>query len=135
MSLKMSLSSLLSKAESMLPSGNPLMNDTGLVAGSLAGGTIIGGTAVALSRRKKHAKHRSTHRRKRTPHHHRRHVRLQHHRRRHVTHHKVRKKHGTHARRTHRSGKHGRLHYTRKGQPYIILSNGRARFVKGHRRK
>lgn len=29
----------------------------------------------------------------------------------------------------------GKIYYTKKGQPYKILANGRARFVKGKRRK
>lgn len=34
------------------------------------------------------------------------------------------------------SKRRGKIHYARKtGQPYIILSNGRAKFIKGKRRK
>lgn len=43
-------------------------------------------------------------------------------------------------RKKHKSSKHtkkkvGKVYYTRKGQPYKILSNGRARFIKGRRKK
>jgi len=33
------------------------------------------------------------------------------------------------------SRRSGKIKYTKKGQPYIILKNGRARFIKGKRRK
>ena len=40
-------------------------------------------------------------------------------------------------RKKHKSSKKkvGKTYYTRKGQPYKILSNGRARFVKGRKKK
>ena len=34
-----------------------------------------------------------------------------------------------------KSGRRTGLHYTKKGQPYIILKSGKARFVKGKRRR
>jgi len=89
-------------------------NSTAIIAGTagLAGGAVLGATAVALSRRKKTKKvKRKSTRKTRTVKSKKRSKRTRNSRKRRYTSHK-------------------RIHKTKNGQPYIILANGRARFIK-----
>lgn len=92
---------------------NPVTSSVGVAGGVLAAGTII---QIARKRRKKPSKRKkkvTRSRKKKRP-----------------TRRKVSKKRG----RVHKhKGKHRgtkRIHMTKKGQPYIILASGKARFIK-----
>lgn len=77
-------------------------------AGSAAVGAVLGAGAVALTRRKKtkrRKKSKSSHSRRRS-----------------------RKSH-VHKKRKGKYTSHKRIHYTKTGQPYIILRSGKARFI------
>lgn len=52
-----------------------------------------------------------------------------------VAYQKRKKKKKRHSSKHSRGGLGKRKHYTKNGQPYIILKSGKARFVKGKRRK
>lgn len=89
-------------------------NSTAIIAGAagLAGGAVLGASVVAVSRRKKTKKvKRKSSRKNRTTKSKKRSKRIRHSRKRRYT-----------------SSK--RIHRTKNGQPYIILSSGKARFIK-----
>ena len=48
---------------------------------------------------------------------------------------KLKRKSKKHSKRKHSSRRKGKVKYTKNGQPYIILASGKARFIKGKRRK
>ena len=93
---------------------NPITSSVSVAGGVLAGGTII---QIARKRRKKASvsKKKKSRSRKKKP----------------TTRRKVSKKRGG---RVHKhKGKHRgtkQIHMTKKGQPYIILASGKARFIK-----
>lgn len=95
---------------------NPVTSTATLAGGALLGGTIV---QVAKSRRKKpsktKAKRKTTTAKKRT----------------------TKKKSGktTKARRWYGKTRGKNIKFTSKGQPYVILRNGRARFIKMSRAK
>jgi len=80
--------------------------------GAAAAGAVLAGGAVALSNRKKTKRRKSSSarggRKRSCAHHHKR---------------KGKRRKGKH-------GSHRRIHRTKNGQPYVILPNGRARFIK-----
>jgi len=89
------------------------------VAGAAVLGTAIAGTASRRKKRSKRSYKQDRARRSKQPWE----VAYQKRKRK-----KARKKKKNHSRR-------GRLHYTKNGQPYIILKSGKARFVKGRRKR
>jgi len=95
-------------------------SNTGVAIGSALTGAILGAGVTSLIKRKKSKSRRS---RRSHPRHEKKH---QHYGRHEVANRKRKKK--SHSRRK------GGIHYTKKGQPYIILSSGKARFVKKKRR-
>lgn len=86
-----------------------LKSNIGLI-GAGVGGAALGagvvGAAVAVRRKKRRKSVKATHRRKKSRSHRRARVK--------------------HTKRT----SHKRIHYTKTGQPYIILRSGKARFIK-----
>jgi len=73
------------------------------VAGGVAGGALL---ASAVKKKRKKAKRKSVRKR--------------------ANKHRYKKRRTKHTKRT----SHKRIHYTRKGQPYVILRSGKARFIK-----
>jgi len=89
------------------------------VTAGLAGAAVAGGTAVALFRRRGKKKRKNRHPRRGTRRRSNKSVR----RRRRRTPYTAGKRRDTSTK---------RIRYTKRGQPYIILRNGRARFIKSH---
>jgi 3-hydroxyacyl-CoA dehydrogenase len=103
----------MSNATTFLKSNIGLIG-AGVGGAAIGAGLAVGATALARKKRRKKAK-RKTPQRNRT---------------------RVKKKHRVRHRKTPRTaGKrkdtsHKRIRHTKNGQPYIILANGRARFIK-----
>jgi len=101
-------------------------NTSALVGGALVGGAVVGASALIYSKTKKKAKARTTKGRRRD----RKFISKQKHER---AYQKSRRKKGKKTTgkkyKTKSKSKKG-IHYTKNGQPYKILSNGRARFIK-----
>ena len=107
-------------------------------AGAAIGGAVVGGVATGLivsaSKRKRKSKNRSSRKRGR---------RIKHTKRGWAQDRKRRSKQKWEIAYQRRKRKHkkrskrsGRIYYARKtGQPYIILASGKAKFIKGKRRK
>jgi hypothetical protein len=113
-------------------------NPVGTAVGAAIGGAVIGGavTGLVVSASKKRSKSRS--RRKRTG---RSRDRLFKSKQKHERRYKRKRKYKVYGKRGYISPKksskrRGKIHYAKKtGQPYIILASGKAKFIKGKRRK
>lgn len=101
------------------------------VGGAVAGGAIVG-TAVALAPRSKTSSRKKSSRSKRRITHTKRGWKQDRARRSkqkwEVAYQKRKKKRKSSKK--HHAKRHGRVRYTKKGQPYVILRSGKARFIK-----
>jgi hypothetical protein len=113
--------------------GSPIGAATGgAIIGSVATGAVVStltanGVKASSSTRKKKKKSRKN---KRHPRHQRIH---QHYGYKEVKSRRGRK-HRKHRKKSHSSRRRKGVHYTKNGQPYVLLRNGKARFIKGRRR-
>ena len=115
----MSLESLSSNAIISHIQNNPLAVGLGVGAVALGTGAVIG--AVAIKSRTKKRKTNKRHSKKKHPRHQKYHQ-----------HYGVKE---TKIRRKKKVSRRKGIHYTKKGQPYIILKSGKARFVKKTKRR
>jgi hypothetical protein len=117
-----------------IASANPI----GTAVGSAIGGAVVGGTVVGLvvSSSKKRSKSRGKRKGSR-----RSRDRLFKSKQKHERRYKRKRKYKVYGRKgyinpKHSSKRRGKVHYAKKtGQPYIILASGKAKFIKGKRRK
>jgi hypothetical protein len=96
----MGIDSLIDDAIGLVKA-NPITSAVG-VGAAVVGGSVLGAAIIGTKAKKKTRK--STRRKSKT------------------------RKHHRHSKTKHKSTR--RIHYTKKGQPYVYLANGRARFIK-----
>lgn len=127
--LKEEVSGTLNTISSIIAT-NPVAS--AVVGGGLAAGAVLGAVAIARRKRKKSSKRKSSRKKSSTRRGRRRSKRKlkfgsKAYRKKYLHKHRTSPK-GKLTRHKHRGTK--AIHYTKKGQPYKILANGRARFIK-----
>jgi len=131
------LTGALESVSNVIEENKAVAIGSGVAVAGLVGGTIIGTTIAKTKKKRKKSKTKKSKKRSKSKYNHKR-------KRKHNKHGTRRRRRGRRTPRTAGKGKdtsRRRIRYTKKGQPYVIMASGKARFIKksgakrSHKRK